>query len=91
MKLVLAPVAWLMGVPWADCGEVAVLLGKKTVLNEFIAYLDLKGLIEKKEISERAAVISTYASVALRILARLAFKLVALVELHPNVRKIWHN
>lgn len=60
-SLVLAPVAWLMGVPWADCGEVAVLLGKKTVLNEFIAYVDLKALIDKGAISQRAEVISTYA------------------------------
>ena len=65
-SFLLAPVAWLMGVPWADCGQVAVLLGKKTVLNEFIAYLDLKELIEKSkagtsEFSERAIIIATYA------------------------------
>jgi CNT family concentrative nucleoside transporter len=64
----LAPVAWLMGVPWADCGQVGVLLGKKTILNEFIAYLDLKTLIENGKqagslptISERAQIIATYA------------------------------
>ncbi len=63
----LAPVAWLMGVPWADCGQVGVLLGKKTILNEFIAYLDLKTLIENGRagslptISERSQIIATYA------------------------------
>lgn len=68
----MAPVAWLMGVPWADCGQVGMLLGKKTILNEFIAYLDLKTLIENGKItsgsagalptiSERAVVIATYA------------------------------
>lgn len=71
----LAPLAWLMGVPWEDCGQVGVLLGKKTILNEFIAYLDLKVLIDNARavaagtagagsapvISERAVVISTYA------------------------------
>jgi CNT family concentrative nucleoside transporter len=61
-----APVAWLMGVPWADCVQVGVLLGKKTILNEFIAYVDLKELIAnskvgKTEFSERAIIISTYA------------------------------
>lgn len=65
-SFLLAPVAWLMGVPWADCGQVGVLLGKKTILNEFIAYLDLKELIEKSkagtsEFSERAIIIATYA------------------------------
>jgi CNT family concentrative nucleoside transporter len=65
-SFLLAPVAWLMGVPWADCGQVGVLLGKKTILNEFIAYLDLKELIEESkagtsEFSERAIIIATYA------------------------------
>lgn len=65
-SFLLAPVAWLMGVPWADCGQVGVLLGKKTILNEFIAYVDLKELIEKSQagtggISQRAIVIATYA------------------------------
>ncbi|MBE9080115.1 NupC/NupG family nucleoside CNT transporter [Romeria aff. gracilis LEGE 07310] len=69
----LAPVAWLMGVPWADCDAVGALLGKKTILNEFIAYLDLQALIEGTNlpdnttapggsaISERAIIIATYA------------------------------
>ncbi|MEO1146241.1 MAG: NupC/NupG family nucleoside CNT transporter [Cyanobacteria bacterium J06638_22] len=61
LSYVLAPVAWLMGVPWVDCGQVGILLGKKTILNEFIAYLDLQPLIEEEAISERAIVIATYA------------------------------
>jgi len=63
-----APVAWLMGVPWADCAQVGILLGKKTILNEFIAYLDLQQLIENTNnpgagptLSPRAILISTYA------------------------------
>ena len=40
---VLAPVAWLLGVPWADCGKVGSLIGVKTVINEFVAYLQLAG------------------------------------------------
>lgn len=57
----MAPVAWLMGVPWADCGKVGMLLGKKTILNEFIAYLDLMELVKQKAISERSQIISIYA------------------------------
>jgi concentrative nucleoside transporter, CNT family len=57
----LAPVAWLMGIPWADCFEVGILLGKKTVLNEFIAYLDLQQMITEAAISQRSVVIATYA------------------------------
>jgi CNT family concentrative nucleoside transporter len=69
LSYLLAPIAWLMGVPWADCGQVGALLGKKTILNEFIAYLDLKTLIDNAKsadpslprISERAIIITTYA------------------------------
>jgi CNT family concentrative nucleoside transporter len=61
LSYLMAPLAWLMGVPWADCAQVGVLLGKKTILNEFIAYLDWKGLMEKHAISQRAAIIATYA------------------------------
>jgi concentrative nucleoside transporter, CNT family len=68
-----APIAWLMGVPWQDCGNVGVLLGKKTALNEFIAYADLKSFIENNAtaaaggvpvgptMSPRAVIIATYA------------------------------
>jgi CNT family concentrative nucleoside transporter len=61
LSFIMAPVAWLMGVPWADCLEVGALLGTKTVLNEFIAFLDLKTLIASGKISQRAVIIATYA------------------------------
>ncbi|MEL6556162.1 MAG: nucleoside transporter C-terminal domain-containing protein, partial [Cyanobacteria bacterium J06621_11] len=61
LAFLLAPVAWLIGVPWVDCQAVGTLLGKKTILNEFIAYLDLQQLIEQEAISQRAIVIATYA------------------------------
>ncbi|MBD1829357.1 NupC/NupG family nucleoside CNT transporter [Microcoleus vaginatus GB1-A2] len=61
LAYLMAPVAWLMGVPWADCAEVGIVLGKKTILNEFIAYLDLMELVKQQAISERSQIISTYA------------------------------
>jgi len=61
LAYLMAPVAWLMGVPWADCTEVGVVLGKKTILNEFVAYLDLMELVKQQAISERSQIISTYA------------------------------
>ncbi len=36
-----APLAWLIGVRWEDAQAVGMLLGKKTVLNEFLAFGDL--------------------------------------------------
>ena len=63
LSYIMFPVAWLMGVPVADCQEVAVLLGKKVIISEFVAYLDLKELIagDIPAISERAKIIATYA------------------------------
>ncbi|MDZ8050395.1 MAG: NupC/NupG family nucleoside CNT transporter [Aulosira sp. ZfuVER01] len=61
LSFIMAPVAWLMGVPWADCRQVGALLGTKTILNEFIAFLDLKALITSGKISQRAVIIATYA------------------------------
>jgi concentrative nucleoside transporter, CNT family len=61
LSFFMAPIAFLMGVPIQDCMQVGALLGKKTILNEFLAYLDLKTLIEKKQISQRAIIIATYA------------------------------
>ena len=58
---VLSPVAFIMGVPWEDCFEVAKLLGIKVVFNEFISYQKLQGLIAAGKLSERSVVITTYA------------------------------
>ena len=56
----LAPLAWLLGVPWSEAPAAGALLGTKTVLNEFIAYLDLAHLPEGT-LSLRSRMIMTYA------------------------------
>lgn len=56
----LAPLAWSIGVPWSEAPAAGALLGTKTVLNEFIAYLDLAHLPEG-ELSLRSRMIMTYA------------------------------
>ena len=60
LGLAMAPVAWAMGVPWAEAQAAGHLLGVKTVLNELIAYLQLSRLPEGT-LSERSALIVTYA------------------------------
>ena len=54
------PLAWIMGIETADCMVAGDLLGKKLVINEFVAYLDLIGE-GSKDLSERSRVILTYA------------------------------
>src|ERR1700756_1743431 len=54
------PVMWLVGIPWAESAEAAALMGTKTVLNEFVAYLDLAKL-PGEALSPQARLIVTYA------------------------------
>ena len=54
----LAPLAWLAGVSWAEAREAGALLGTKTVINELVAYLDLAN---SKDLSERSRILLTYA------------------------------
>ena len=55
------PLAWMMGVTWDECETVGMLIGKKTVLNEFIAYRELGTIIRNCELSPRSSAIATYA------------------------------
>jgi CNT family concentrative nucleoside transporter len=57
----LRPLAWLMGVPWMDADKVGNLLGIKLSLNELVAYGVLGSYHAEGVISEKAAIISTYA------------------------------
>ncbi|MFV2072983.1 MAG: NupC/NupG family nucleoside CNT transporter [Thermoanaerobaculales bacterium] len=57
----LRPLAWLMGVPWADAAKVGNLLGIKLSLNELVAYGVLGSYMQEGVLSDKAIVISTYA------------------------------
>lgn len=57
---VFAPVAWLIGIPWEEAVVAGKLLGIKTVINEFLAYLTLSGLPENT-LSVPSSVILVYA------------------------------
>ena len=80
------PVAWLMGIPLADCQQVAVLLGKKLIFNEFIAYLDLKELIAGKipAISERGKIIATYALCGFSNLGAIGIQIGGISAIAPS-------
>lgn len=57
---VFAPIAWLMGVPWSEATTVGSLLGVKTILNEFIAYLNMQAMPEGT-LSDHSKLIALYA------------------------------
>jgi len=81
----LAPLAWIMGVEWNDAGTVGMLLGKKTILNEFIAYLDL--VKYKDAISPRSFTIATYALCGFANFGSVAIQIGGYSSLVPTRRK----
>ena len=57
---IMAPVTWLMGIPWEEAPVAGKLLGTKTVLNEVVAFLELSKL-PRNSLSPHSALIMTYA------------------------------
>ena len=55
------PLAWVMGVPWAEADAVGTLLGLKTAANEFVAYSRFEDISAENQLSEKSRVIATYA------------------------------
>ncbi len=86
LGVALAPVAFLLGVPWEDATQIGSLLGIKTVLNEFLAYQGLSELIAQGKIAQRSAVIASYALCGFANLGSLAILLGGLGGIAPSRR-----
>jgi CNT family concentrative nucleoside transporter len=80
-----APLAWIMGVPWEDAPLVGMLLGKKTILNEFLAYEDLIQL--KGSLTDRSFIIATYALCGFANFGSVAIMIGGIGGLEPSRRK----
>ena len=83
--VVFAPVAFLMGVPAADVGPMADLLGTKLVANEFVAFVKLTGQY-KDVISPRSYVLATYALTGFANIASIGIQLGGIGAMAPNRR-----
>lgn len=86
LGVILAPLAWLMGIPWEDASRIGALLGIKTVLNEFLAYLDLAELIRTGAIQPRSAMIASYALCGFANFGSLAILLGGIGGMAPGRR-----
>jgi len=84
---VCAPLAWVLGVEWNDAQAVGMLLGKKLVLNEFLAYADLVQL--KDQISHRSFVIATYALCGFANFGSVAIQIGGVGGLVPSRRAVF--
>jgi CNT family concentrative nucleoside transporter len=83
----LRPLAWVMGVPWADTAYVGGLIGLKTVLNEFVAYTqfahDLAGGLA---LHPRSVVIAAYALLGFANFSSIAIQIGGVGGLAPERR-----
>lgn len=82
---VLAPAAWLIGIPWSEAGLAGELMGTKIVLNELVAYLEMAALPEGS-LSPRSNTIMTYALCGFANLGSLGIMLGGLATIVPERR-----
>ncbi len=82
---VMAPVVWLMGVPWAEAPQAGSLMGIKTVLNEFLAYLEMAKM-GPEILSDRTRMIMAYALSGFANFGSLGIMIGGLVAMAPERR-----
>ena len=81
----MAPFAWLMGVRWEDCDAAGGVLGTRTVVNEFVGYLQLSDI--RYTISERSYTILTYALCGFANFGSIAVQIGGVGNMVPERRK----
>jgi CNT family concentrative nucleoside transporter len=81
-----APLAWASGIPWAEAQVAGFLLGKKTVLNEMVAYFDLAAL-PPAALSERSRLLMTYALCGFANFGSLGIMLGGMATMLPEERR----
>ena len=85
LALAFRPLVWLIGIPWAQSGAAADLMGTKTILNEFVAYLNLAHL-PADALDPRSRLIMTYALCGFANIGSLGIMLGGLTAMAPERR-----
>ncbi len=85
MGWVMAPLAWLIGIPWSEATTAGALLGTKTVLNELIAYSDFSKL-PVDALSARSRLIMSYALAGFANLGSLGIAIGGISAMVPERR-----
>jgi concentrative nucleoside transporter, CNT family len=87
---VLAPIAWVIGVPWQDATTVGSLIGQKVVINEFVAYLQLAGIVNGQTpgvtLTDEGRLIATYALCGFANFSSIAIQIGGIGGLAPERR-----
>lgn len=81
---VFAPIAYLLGVPWAEAAQAGSLIGQKLVINEFYAYANFVGI--KESLSQHTQLVVTFALCGFSNLASIAILLGGLGAVVPERR-----
>ena len=87
LGLLFSPLAWTMGIPWNESGVIGSLMGKKIVFTEFVAFSDLKLLIDNNQISEKSAIIASYALCGFANFGSIGIQLGGIGGIAPERRK----
>lgn len=83
----LAPVAWMLGIPWSDAGLVGRMIGVDFVLNELVAYAQLTGaLTAGAELDARSLVIAIYALTTFANFGSVAMTIAGIGAIAPSRR-----
>lgn len=80
----LAPIAFLLGVPWADAVNMGSLLGTKVVLNEFVAYLQMADMVSEGVLSPKTITMATFALCGFANFSSIAIQIGGIGGLAPN-------
>ena len=83
---IMAPVVWLVGIPWSEAPTAGALMGTKTVLNELLAYLQMKNLPDGA-LSDRSRLIMVYALCGFANFGSLGIMLGGLSAMVPERRR----
>jgi CNT family concentrative nucleoside transporter len=86
---ILSPLAWLLGVPSADISLVGQLFGEKIILNEMVAYISMKDIIEAAKFSDAKSVImATYMLCGFANFASIGIQVGGIGALAPNQKAL---
>ncbi len=81
------PLAWCMGAPWNEADTLGTLLGEKIVLTELIAYKDLSDIRAAGELSDRTAIIASYALCGFANFASIGIQMGGIGGIAPTRKK----
>ncbi len=85
LGLLMAPLAWMAGIPWDEAKAAGALLGTKTILNELVAYIDFAAL-PPETLSPNSRIIMTYALCGFANLGSLGIMIGGLTVMAPERR-----